>query len=262
VLIDWFTVIAQIANFLVLVGLLRYFLFTPIVNAMRERREQIDGDMDKAKKREEEAARMLEDYQAKSLELDRKSEEIMRKAEEDARKRGEDYLRQARLEASAEQDRLRDALNLRKGDLSMRLRLMALHDGAGLARRTVGELSGTSLEDGLVSAFIRQIETTDRERREKMSSAMGKAGNSPRVTSSFPLSDDLRRRLDEAIRKQFSPGASVRYVPAPDMPLGIEMDVDGYKLRWGVEQYLGDLEDEISKAISDSFGAPSEETHA
>ena len=39
-LIDWFTVIAQIINFLILVALLKHFLFNPIVSAMNERREK------------------------------------------------------------------------------------------------------------------------------------------------------------------------------------------------------------------------------
>jgi F-type H+-transporting ATPase subunit b len=262
VLIDWFTVIAQMINFLVLVALLRYFLFTPIVSAMRERREKIEGDMDNAKQREDEAGKMLEGYKQKSLELDRQREGIIRKAEEEARKRGDDYLRQVRADAASEQERLREALNLRKRDFGMRLRLMALHDAAGMARRTLGELSGASLEDGLVSVFIRQIESTDKARREQVAQAMRERGNSPEIKSSFPLREDLRRKLDDAIRKQFSPQASVKYQPVPDMPLGIEMDVDGYKLRWGVDQYLGDLEEEISKAISDAFGAQGEEGHA
>ena len=36
-LIDWFTVGAQIVNFLVLVGLLKYFLYEPILKAMDKR---------------------------------------------------------------------------------------------------------------------------------------------------------------------------------------------------------------------------------
>jgi hypothetical protein len=40
VLINWFTVIAQIVNFLILVVLLKYLLYDRIIKAMDERRQR------------------------------------------------------------------------------------------------------------------------------------------------------------------------------------------------------------------------------
>jgi hypothetical protein len=43
-LIDWFTVGAQIVNFLILVWLLKHFLYKPILNAIDAREKRIAGD--------------------------------------------------------------------------------------------------------------------------------------------------------------------------------------------------------------------------
>ena len=59
-LIDWFTVIAQIVNFLVLVYLLKRFLYKPIIKAMDGREQRIAGRLEEADKREEEARQELE----------------------------------------------------------------------------------------------------------------------------------------------------------------------------------------------------------
>lgn len=261
-LIDWFTVIAQMVNFLVLVALLKRFLFTPITAVMRARREKIDADLDAAGKREEEAHKVEEAFQDKSRELDLRREGILREAREQAKKQGEEHLRQMRAEASAEQGRLREALELKIKEIGTRLRLMALHDAAGMARRTLEDLAGTPLEDGLVSAFIRQIENLDEESRARVASALREKDTTPEVRCTFFLKDDLRHRLEEAIQKGFAPGAAVRFEPAPGMPLGIEMDLEGYRLRWRIDQYLGDLEEEVAKAIFDAFGAPGEAKNA
>jgi hypothetical protein len=130
-----------------------------------------------------------------------------------------------------------------------------------MARRTLSTLSGASIEEGLVSVFIRQIENADSARKEQLAAALRKGGTT-RVKSSFPLSEDLRRMITEAVREQFSPEASVSWQLAPDMPLGVELDVDGYTLRWGVDQYLGELEGEISRAIAEAFGPDGGGTHA
>ena len=39
--IDWFTFAAQVINFLVLVGLLRHFLYGPVVRAMQAREQKV-----------------------------------------------------------------------------------------------------------------------------------------------------------------------------------------------------------------------------
>ena len=55
-LIDWFTVIAQVINFLILVWLLKRFLYRPILNAIDAREKRIaakiaDADEKKQKRR-------------------------------------------------------------------------------------------------------------------------------------------------------------------------------------------------------------------
>ena len=54
-LIDWFTVLAQIINFLVLVYLLKRFLYGRIIRAMDERERKIALRLEEAQGRKEEA---------------------------------------------------------------------------------------------------------------------------------------------------------------------------------------------------------------
>jgi F-type H+-transporting ATPase subunit b len=56
-LIDWFTVIAQIINFLILVYLLKRFLYKPILNAIDEREKRIASQLEDAAKQKAEAIR-------------------------------------------------------------------------------------------------------------------------------------------------------------------------------------------------------------
>ena len=47
-LIDWFTVIAQIINFIVLVWLLKRFLFKPVLKAVEERQTKVSQQISEA----------------------------------------------------------------------------------------------------------------------------------------------------------------------------------------------------------------------
>ena len=46
--IDWFTVIAQVINFLILVWLLKRFLYKPVLNAIAEREKKIAAQLSDA----------------------------------------------------------------------------------------------------------------------------------------------------------------------------------------------------------------------
>jgi F-type H+-transporting ATPase subunit b len=68
VLIDWFTVAAQIVNFLILMALLKYFLYDRVVKAMDEREEKIHSRLQQAESLRQEAEREREVYRHKNRE--------------------------------------------------------------------------------------------------------------------------------------------------------------------------------------------------
>jgi F-type H+-transporting ATPase subunit b len=69
-LIDWFTVVAQIINFLILVWLLKRFLYKPILNAIDAREKKIAKELADADAKKAEALKEREEFQHKNEELD------------------------------------------------------------------------------------------------------------------------------------------------------------------------------------------------
>ena len=95
-LIDWFTIIAQIINFVVLLLLLRRFLYRPILNAMQERERKVAERLESAKQErvhaEEERAR----YESLNEELRQHTEQKKHEAEEEVAAWRKENLQQAR----------------------------------------------------------------------------------------------------------------------------------------------------------------------
>ncbi|HEY4789048.1 MAG TPA: hypothetical protein VIH57_23530, partial [Bacteroidales bacterium] len=67
-LIDWFTVAAQLINFLVLVWLLKRFLYKPVLKAIDEREKRIVMQLQEAENKKAEADREREEFQRKNNE--------------------------------------------------------------------------------------------------------------------------------------------------------------------------------------------------
>jgi F-type H+-transporting ATPase subunit b len=67
--INWFTVIAQIINFFVLVWLLRRFLYKPVLKAIDERENKIASELKDAKAKETEAKKEQAEFLGKMKNL-------------------------------------------------------------------------------------------------------------------------------------------------------------------------------------------------
>ena len=65
-LIDWFTVVAQILNFLVLVWLLKRFLYKPVLDAIDAREKGIATKLADAEAKEAEALKEHQEFDDKN----------------------------------------------------------------------------------------------------------------------------------------------------------------------------------------------------
>ena len=101
-LIDWFTIAAQIVNFLVLVWLLKHFLYGRIVSAIDAREKKIAAGLTDAAAKEQVSRRSNCDlYQAKLADFEKQQETMLANARLEADKR-----RNELIEAAREQVRL------------------------------------------------------------------------------------------------------------------------------------------------------------
>ena len=86
-LIDWFTVGAQVVNFLILVWLLKRFLYRPILDAIDAREKRIARELADADATKAEAQKERDEFRHKNEAFEQQRTALMNKAAEEARKR-------------------------------------------------------------------------------------------------------------------------------------------------------------------------------
>lgn len=96
--IDWWTLVLQSLNLLIVMGGLYFLLFKPVAQIMKRREETIEGQLSHAASAKEEADRLLAEYKAQLQTAKTEAREIVDKAVKDA----EEYGRTRRAEADAE----------------------------------------------------------------------------------------------------------------------------------------------------------------
>ena len=148
-LIDWFTVGAQALNFLILVWLLKHFLYKPILNAIATREKRIAKELADADAKKAEAQKEHDEFQHKNEEFDRQRAALLTKATEEAKAERQRLLDEARKAADAASAKRQESLRRDAHNLNQAVSRLTQQEVFAIARKTLSDLATTSLEESL-----------------------------------------------------------------------------------------------------------------
>jgi F-type H+-transporting ATPase subunit b len=255
VLIDWFTVAAQTVNFLILVALLKRFLYGPIVRAMERREQGIAKRVTEAKQQLDEARRAEERYRGLLEELEEARGVRLRAVEEEAAERQKALLAAAKEEAGELRAAWSAAIQGEQEAFFTELKKRVGFEMLRIARQVLGELTSTELVELLALRFSEKLEQLDEADRNQLSAAIRSEGLT--VRSPHALPEELCESLAEALRRVLGQPTEIRFVDDAAMPLGLELSVGGLKLSWGVDSYFEQLQQALTVLFEGQAGAES-----
>jgi F-type H+-transporting ATPase subunit b len=253
VLIDWFTVIAQIINFLILLFLLRRFLYRPILDAMAAREQRVASLLEQAEQKRLEAQQERERFEAKNQELRDTYEQRRREIDESL----ESWRKEALQEARQEVDRTRkNWLKTIQGDQEVFLRELnqfTVRQVFQVARRAVSDLAGSDLETSMVNAFLARLRSQELDLG--LLAQDGGSSESLKVRSAFQLPAELQERLRQGVRARIDAAPALEFETEPGLLGGIELvSGSGYTAAWNLRRYLETLQDELDLQMTAYLG--------
>jgi F-type H+-transporting ATPase subunit b len=241
-LIDWFTVIAQVVNFLILVWLMKRFLYQPILKALAAREQRIAASLADADAKMTEAAREREEYMRKNVEFERQRAEVMYKVQDEAQNERNRLYETARKDAEEFRGKLQSKLDSEYSNLRDSIRHRTRDEVFAIARKTLGDLAGITLEERMTEVFIGRLQGLGSAEKARLA-ALLKSPDTPLVVrSAFDLAAAQRNAIETAIRDAFACKAPVRFETVPDLVSGIELNMQGQKIAWSIGDYLASLE--------------------
>lgn len=250
-LIDWFTVIAQVFNFLILVWLLKHFLYKPILNAIDAREKKVADELANADAKEAEAQREKKEFKHKNEELDQQRVALMNKIKDEAQAERKRLFEEAREEASNLRAKQQEALRKDKQNLNQAISRRTQQEVFAITQKVLKDLSGTSLEERIVDVFARRLQELKSEEKEQLTSALGLSSDPVLVRTAFDLSQAQQNRIKKTIKEILSIEIQPRFETAPDLINGIELTIDGQKVAWSIADYLTSLEKSIDELLKE-----------
>ncbi len=261
--IDWFTFIAQIINFLVLMWLLKRFLYGPIVNHMDERARKLEQHQEDVKRKEEEAQQAKEQYEALKKELSEQHQQILDESKKEAEIYRKERLESARDEIQTlKQDWLSAFQNEKKNRFQQFYQQLA-QQTLTIVRQVLKHLAHHDLEQDVINEFLSRLKKTTEEGIHSQLKVMEKMT----VESSFPIDPAHREKIASQLHEITGQKPTIDFVETSDLICGIRLKTAGYKIGWNMAEYLEGLETTFHHSLTsessekDSKSPNEAETH-
>src|SRR5665811_1687363 len=229
-LIDWFTVLAQVLNFLILVWLLKRFLYKPILHAIDTREKRIAKELADADAKKAESQKERDEFQHKNEAFDQQRAALLSKATDEAKAERQRLLDEARKAADALSAKRQETLRNDAHNLNQAISRRTQQEVFAIARKALTDLATTSLEERLGEVFTRRLREMDGKAKATLGAALKTTTEPAVVRSAFDLPGEERAKIQNAINETFSAEVHLRFETAPDQISGIELTANGQKV--------------------------------
>lgn len=247
--IDWFTFVAQIINFLILVFLLRRFLYGPIVRAMEEREAEIANRISEADRQFDEANQSEAAWREKNEQIEEQQKELLVAARRAADEKQRELINEARTAVDSRRAAWYESLEREQQSTLQEIRRETGMRAIGIARQALRDFADRDLHDQIVSVFVRRLGVMEPGQQAELTRAVALEGKIV-VTTAFTLSDDAERRVAEALQSHFDTRNDITFRQTDEVMCGLEVRIGGHQVSWSFDDFLDSIGVRFEKELA------------
>lgn len=246
---DWFTVVVQLLNFLVLIWLMKRFLYQPILDALDARERRISTELADADNKKLQAQAEHDEFARKNQEFAQQRTELFTQANEEVKAQRQRLLDDARQEADDLRLKQQEVLRNEQKNLISAISQRTQTEVLAIARQALQDLAGISLENHIVTVFIEKLQLLNDSEKQQILLAVKNPATPLLIRTAFELSPPQQTEIVQAVEKTFAIETQLQFKTAAHLISGIELSSDGYKFSWSVADYLATLEKNLNEVL-------------
>ena len=246
-MIDWFTVVAQAFNFLILVWLLKHFLYQPILDAIDAREQRIARELADADAKKTQAREERDEFERKNQELADQRETLLSQMQEEVNATRQKLLDDAHHAADSLSAKGKLAFQREQKLLSEEISRRTKDQVFSIARKALHDLADTKLEASIAAVFTRRVRQLTEDAKQELAKSLTTSSGPARVRSAFELPAEQQQAIHQALNETFAADIPIRFETAPEVISGIELIANGRLVAWSLDGYLGSLKKSINE---------------
>jgi F-type H+-transporting ATPase subunit b len=236
--LNWSTFVLEIINFLVLVWILKRFLYRPVLAALKQRQDKIEQKLDEAARLKAEGTDLERQYQSRMEDWDREKQEARDSLHQEIQV--ERVKKLAQLEQELASERAKVAIIERRHQIEAQQQYQqnAHKQGARFAASLLSTAAGPEMELRLFDLLLQTFDQLDQTQLAKLQDNCRSAENNISVISAFPLSDVQRKQLQEKLSLLCKQPIQLECQEDPALIAGLRLIVGAWVLHLNIQDEL------------------------
>lgn len=246
---DWFTLIAQLINFGLLLVLLRVFLYRPVLNIMEQRENRLRETWAEAEQARSEASAEAERLAAQWSGLEAERLQRLNAVEDEARQLLGRRLAEVEAEVAASRRRHLAAVEEGREQAVERLRERSARLLVDELRASLAELAGSDLEQRTIAVFGQRLRDLEPQQLKALRSSA--QADTPTITTAFDPGADGRNELTALLHEVLGPDTEPEFRQSERLLFGVELIVGAQRMSVSGSQRMESLATAFNRALSE-----------
>lgn len=236
--LDWSTFLLEIINFLILVWILKRFLYRPVLEVITRRREQVEKTLHEAHSLRTEAEAMKEQYQHRLRDWEQEKArawEGLQQALNEERIRQSEQL-QTLLAQQREKNRVLEERQLQ--ELAQHKEIAALTLAGRFARRLLERLAGPALEVRLIEVTLEELAKLPAARLEAIRADTRHVDDLIQISTAYPLDETQCQALQQAVDRLLARAVRYEFRQDPSLIAGLRIGLGPWIVQANLREEL------------------------
>lgn len=251
-LINWFTVCAQIINFLVLVWLLKKVLYKPILQMIKDRQDQVAKQLNDAAVKKAEAEKAAQEFAKKNAEFEQYKAARLEKLEEEMKTERSTLQTTAQQDVQAQRTKWLQRLAEEKAELLHDVGQKIEAELFSIMRKALQDLANANIQDQAIHVFFQRLKQLPANEKAELVATITAA---PKVTikTAKEVSEHAQEQITTALQEELGIEVRPQFVVVPELIIGVALVTKTQKVSWTLAEYLTSLQQVLKE------GAPAHE---
>ena len=248
--IDLFTFFAQMFNLLLLLYLLRRFLYLPVLKAVDERQKFIERELKKAASSHKEALRLEAECKQKMAEIDAQRQDILSQTRSEAAVLAEKLANEAKAQFEADKSQWKQRLAGEQKTFELAMQDLILEHFNKLADGALKQMADVSLNDLMIDKLKEKISALPVRKKQEFA-AVYQNKKQLIVRSAQKISVEQKQELKDFLRAQLELPEETKFKFEVDKKLvcGVALQADEQLIDWNLASYMNEFQKNMQNDV-------------
>ncbi len=239
--LNWSTFLLEIFNFLILLWILKRFLYKPVLETIARRRASIEKTLADAQAIRAEAEALKKQYESRLDEWGTEKESAREKLHRELHEERDHLMAVLDAELSQAREKARVLDEKRQEDCLRRYQEVCLEQGARFVSRLLSNLAGPEVEERLFDQAMERLDGLPADRLEAIRVACEESPAEAGVISAYPLDDARRTLMAEKLAGLLGQQVACRFGEDPSLLAGLRVTLGPWVFHANLRDELKDF---------------------